>query len=129
MIWSPSRVTRTDTRFPCTTLFRSRPAHGRLLGTRAIGIQRRAVLPCYRAGRGDDSDQREIWQRPGPQGIQPRVRSICAVRNPGDPGKTGRASCRERVGKYVYNEVVDVSLITKTDALDYVPVNKKKDKR
>src|SRR3546814_16849348 len=50
----------------------------------AIGIQRRAVLPCYRAGRGDESDQREIWQRPGPQGIQPCVRSICAVRNPGD---------------------------------------------
>src|SRR3546814_7398049 len=65
---------------------------GRLLGTRAIGIQRRAVLPCYRAGRGDESDQREIWQRPGPQGIQPCVRSICAVRNPGDPGNGQRGS-------------------------------------
>src|SRR3546814_1165852 len=78
MIRRPPRSTRTDTLFPYTTLFRSR----------------RAVLPCYRAGRGDESDQREIWQRPGPQGIQPCVRSICAVRNPGDPGNGQRGSLR-----------------------------------
>jgi hypothetical protein len=43
-------------------------------------------------GEAMNPDQREIWQRPGPQGIQPCVRSICAVRNPGDPGNGQRGS-------------------------------------
>src|SRR3546814_17720540 len=49
MIRRPPRSTRTDTLFPYTTLFRSRPARGRGSTTR---LRARARSPCRRGDAG-----------------------------------------------------------------------------
>src|SRR3546814_2375849 len=62
MIRRPPRSTRTDTLFPYTTLFRSRPEHRR---------QARAAVRCAGAGAGDRrglEDARARQRGPGADG-------------------------------------------------------------
>src|SRR3546814_18014803 len=110
MIRRPPRSTRTDTLFPYTTLFRS--GHADRLAERGIARQRDLQLamlvadqpllaprlfPCRvrRAARGagDLGVARVGLAREGEP--EPRRREhLC-------PPEIGRASCRERVCKYV----------------------------
>src|SRR3546814_5486008 len=80
MIRRPPRSTRTDTRFPYTTLFRSAAA------ARDLGVSRRALRPRdhvrngrARAARRDDRPR--IWRR----GAQ-----LCLVRADRTRGRTDR---------------------------------------
>src|SRR3546814_12679375 len=115
MIRPPPRSTRTDTLFPCTTLFRSTPAAGAALADsgdteagnaadrlRVEARQPGEVPPAFGvvaigteagcAGRQqDDAFARERGARL-PDGLE-----------------IGRASCRERVCHDVYISVVAVS--------------------
>src|SRR3546814_11124153 len=116
MIRRPPRSTRTDTLFPYTTLFRSvplppppPPANGSIFqgayvpltsGGRAgfVGdiitiqlVERTAATKSNAAGT----------QRDGDIGLSPPTPGPLSLFNPSDIGKIGRASCRERGGKYV----------------------------
>src|SRR3546814_11307340 len=112
----PPTSTRTDTLFPCTTLFRSgagdgrgarhprgdRHGGGRACGlaarTRPRGPGQRADRPCRTVGGPGLRPRRAA----GPAAAQPRPGSA--------GGKIGRASCRERVCQYVEILVVGGSL-------------------
>src|SRR3546814_9910357 len=70
MIRRPPRSTRTDTLFPYTTLFRSRPHHPRIAvpggGARGVaaarmaGRRNRPLYPPRRSDRGRDGGKRDL---------------------------------------------------------------------
>src|SRR3546814_19724587 len=105
MIRRPPRSTRTDTRFPSTTLFRARTLveasayypvsdsltiAGRVRAGSILGVDRDDLTPSRRYyGGGGGSVRGYGYQRLGP--FDPN----------GEPVEIGRASCRERVCQYV----------------------------
>src|SRR3546814_19966191 len=131
MIRRPPRSTRTDTLFPYTTLFRSRSAATRAKGWRRRR-GRRGRRSCRLPALGPVCDRSEI----GEGGVQ--IDGAAASDHLFDPSRghhaplvehdeivlrrdlvrqvgrhqheIGRASCRERVCKYVSISVVAVSL-------------------
>src|SRR3546814_17668396 len=105
MIRRPPRSTRTDTRFPYTTLFRSVPdRHLADLPRRPLRVgpvgDRRRRQAAPRLGRGGADVHRPVQAgrlpaRPvGHPGEEPGLFR-------GQPEEIGRASCRERVCQYV----------------------------
>src|SRR3546814_17534703 len=60
MIRRPPRSTRTDTRFPYTTLFRSRRTPGRLRPTRVLQSERQACQPAQRRLSVRSEDLRKL---------------------------------------------------------------------
>src|SRR3546814_15609342 len=107
MIRRPPRSTRTDTLFPYTTLFRSRPLRAALTavddqtdfaGGAARDVERPDVRLLHIAfGRGEFALEPRIGDRPA---IGRPARR--AFDSPGARDlQIGRASCRERVCQYV----------------------------
>src|SRR3546814_20131118 len=105
MIRRPPRSTRTDTLFPCTTLFRSVVASAledRLfLRQPAVVVEqcaaRLAVLVFRFRGRQQRGGEIEY---PLGTGILQQAGGLLQV-GVGLAGEIGRASCRERVCQYV----------------------------
>src|SRR3546814_17788751 len=92
MIRRPPRSTRTDTRFPYTTLFRSDFAEI-LLRAHELLRDTPALLAHYRQRFG----QLLVDEFQDTNSIQYGFVRLLA----GDTGQSGRASCRERVCQYV----------------------------
>src|SRR3546814_20332576 len=125
MIRRTTRATRTDSRFPYPTLFRS------LVGVRAPLVDKagpwrdQAKLSCGGPAVALDQGHDDCGKQPEPdrqhdagaaQGAERGNRQrnlgqvrICATRRSGK-GQIGNASCREIVWKYVEIVVVTVSL-------------------
>src|SRR3546814_12749996 len=123
MVRRPPRSTRTDTLFPYTTLFRSPHPAGRADPLPAHAWPRCAVAaghrPCrYRHPDGGRTPARGAAAEPPPDGPRGLCRAGLAVEGgirrhdhrpaaPAgrelrlEPRGIGRASCRERVCKYV----------------------------
>src|SRR3546814_14157828 len=98
MIRRPPRSTRTDTLFPYTTLFRSRPAIDRRLAHVEIG--RRRAMRIVRPDRMlvvALSEAAEIGRAIMADGFERQLSE--ALLN--FAAQIGRASCRERVCQYV----------------------------
>src|SRR3546814_14610494 len=116
MIRRPPRATRTDTLFPCTTLFRSDRAE--LVGSVADEV---AVEPEDLPGVGRVPEDGP-GQNGGPDGVQAELErgdhaevAAAAPQRPKQVGEIGRASCRARVCQYVEISVVAVPLNTKIE--------------
>src|SRR3546814_12721462 len=125
MIRRPPRSTRTDTLFPYTTLFRSPQP---ILRALLVARPGRDPLPPAGPGRGDGTDRlggpqaaharddRTGHRDPHDRGEQGGARGAGPRRGYGDrfrrprSDQIGRASCRERVGKYVVISGAAVSL-------------------
>src|SRR3546814_19582372 len=131
MIRRPPRSTRTDTLFPYTTLFRSRPVghleaeEGRHLARRQAVHRRRLPLQLeirLRPG-GRDLHHRELQGRRGREGRRPHDQGAVLE---ADAVQIGRATCRERVCPYVSFSVVAGTLKKKTTTNEFIPKNKKK---
>src|SRR3546814_12797389 len=95
----PPRVTRTDTLFPCTTLFRSRE---RRIETRAAGrLDGLGVCVDIEQQRLSILRMRDVGGRAAITQCPARVfRGLVVAVGPLQ-GQIGRASGRERVGQYV----------------------------
>src|SRR3546814_13199618 len=109
MIRRPPRSTRTDTLFPCTTLFRSRadPIGDMTLDAMAEGGKGRFVfgsasVPDDFASAGNtipaSNAPNAFALVPGPTKPGPGVVLLLPY---GEALQIGRASCRERVCQYV----------------------------
>src|SRR3546814_16114806 len=107
MIRRPPRSTRTDTRFPYTTLFRSIGVNNQYRGRGVdeyrdefASLLERAI--SHAGGRADrvlvlsipDWGVTPFDAREGPDGAP-------VAREPDAYNEIGRAPCRERLGKYV----------------------------
>src|SRR3546814_18904184 len=112
----PPRSTRTDTRFPYTTLFRSEGSvsHGfERLGLveypPAAGDEDKVLEAAIEAGADDvesDADGHAIWV--AVENLHEVARALEGVLGEAEsvtlawkPSQIGRASCRERVCQYV----------------------------
>src|SRR3546814_14439309 len=137
MIRRPPRSTRTDTRFPYTTLFRSGLARAvpspSVMPERSVAFAP-ALQGCESSVWADDLPRpSRMLARPEPIDVlallpddAPRMFVWRRKRYRVPPGagperQTGRASCRDRVGQSVWIPVVAVPL-TKTHAEDKVNV-------
>src|SRR3546814_16888745 len=122
MIRRPPRSTRTDTLFPYTTLFRSRPKQtDKLLACRAPkgppAPHGAPGLLLYRPAphRPDAAHCRKDSNSSQPAAMARRLRDWSAAQPSSAPSgpsmpQIGSASCRERVCQYVSISVVAVSL-------------------
>src|SRR3546814_13364721 len=127
MIRRPTRCTRTVTLFPSTTLCRARQAQFLALIEKGVAAQREQqhqrqprqalriapLRPARDMARGIMVGKRTAWPafalvvRPGRQRLAHR-RGV--ERGGIEQREIGRASCRERVCKYVLDSVVAVYL-------------------
>src|SRR3546814_20751828 len=113
MIRRPQVATRTDTLFPYTTLFRSRPADE----AASLKLWEKPVLPIgggvlVKKGLRAGTDVACALQRveaiwidgtyPDPARVNALSDEVVATLS---REKIGRASCRDRVGQYVYISV------------------------
>src|SRR3546814_12402753 len=121
MIRRPPRSTRTDTLFPYTTLFRSFFAWsascrgGATLFRRKRGLRNRPAAAALLRNRPRSAPSvrpcRRTWTRAGRRrGRRRRFPVRNALRRNRRNAEIGRASCRERVWKYVSISVVAASL-------------------
>src|SRR3546814_17956170 len=101
IIRRPPRSTRTDTLFPYTTLFRSRRAGA---GAGRLAPVRPRRLPCRQADTGVLRLGGEQLRRAAAAGLlrpPPAVAAPARDHHAHGRTETGKASIRERVGKYV----------------------------
>src|SRR3546814_11453547 len=98
MIRRPPRSTRTDTLFPYTTLFRS--PHDVARRCRSAGILRDPPRPGG-TPHGAPRGALGVARGPGPARARARLRLPLPAPVHGRGREIGRASWRERVGKYV----------------------------
>src|SRR3546814_11671468 len=109
MIRRPPRSTRTDTRFPYTTLFRSgrdqRVAAADGEGAVAEDFEPVAAGAAFLVDRADKDAEGFVGVLPADKPRDLRVELAREVRIGGlhrcRAGQLGRATCRERVFKYV----------------------------
>src|SRR3546814_19296482 len=106
MIRLPPRATRTDTRFPYTTLFRSLRARrpGRDAAADIEHLRAPDAHPRHRFEIAGDAVGGRIAVHPMPPGVRSRIDRgrFEAVEEPITTlGKIGRAQCRDRVCQYV----------------------------
>src|SRR3546814_13372868 len=112
MIRRPPRSTRTDTLFPYTTLFRSRPVIGLQTGEGSIGGTTERPEQHAERKQRSEADEPALAPRQSRPPVSYPVRHgtartvifpICCPSVPaiGCAVTIGRASCRERVCPYV----------------------------
>src|SRR3546814_14899871 len=131
MVRRPASSTRTDTLFPCTTLFRSladvraRPARQpRVRAGNPLPPSVRRRQPGCGCSAGRREGGIDAARSRGPEsrgGDGPRVHGRCRGGSEGEAGaEIGRASGRERVCQYVSLSVAAVSYKKKiTSQLSY----------
>src|SRR3546814_18493544 len=117
MIRRPPRSTRTDTLFPYTPLFRSIGGSEKMAKSKNNGVDPQSMVGKYGADTvrlfsmfAAPPEQSLEWNEAGVEGMSRFLRRlwsqvhrhVAAGAAPVlDPGKIGRASCRERVCQYV----------------------------
>src|SRR3546814_13470611 len=129
MIRRPTRITRTDTLFPYTTLFRSHRRSDPPPSAGEAGAERMTPEhPIFARWPAEHLDRIQLFSAPTPNGVkagimleetglpyEPHRIDIMAneSHDPAFLAQIGRASCRSRVGQY--GEVSGVAVSLKTN--------------